>query len=236
MNAARRTDPLTRAEIARAALAMVDREGVDRFSMRRLAEELGVTTMAVYHHFENKAEILQAAADQVWIEVFATFEPLDDPVEMLVQGYLRARETFHRHRDVTPYAFASPTTEDAIHFAVLGVAEIYEAAGFTGRAAGDAYHVLATYTFGSALLHAERSLLDERIRRPVSDLADLAAGPLPEGTGETYASLREAMGNDPDLVRFERGLRTLVAALLALPGRTGSVDPPPEVVDAAADA
>ena len=53
MTTTKRTDPLSRAEIARAALAMVDRDGVDQFSMRRLAEELGVTAMAVYHHFEN---------------------------------------------------------------------------------------------------------------------------------------------------------------------------------------
>jgi AcrR family transcriptional regulator len=66
-SATKRTVPLTRAEIAQAALEMVDRDGVDRFSMRRLADSLGVTTMAVYHHFENKAEILQGAADQVWI-------------------------------------------------------------------------------------------------------------------------------------------------------------------------
>lgn len=218
----KRNEPLTRAEIARAALAMVDRDGVDRFSMRRLAEELGVTTMAVYHHFENKAEILQAAADQVWIEVFASFEDLEDPIERLVQGYLHARRTFARHRDVTPYAFASPTTEDAVHFAALGASEAYERAGFTGSAAGEAYNVLATYTFGSALLHAERSLLDQRIRRPVSDLAQIATEPLPEGDGEAYRSMREAMGNDPDLARFERGLRALLAGLLAT-----MADPPP---------
>jgi AcrR family transcriptional regulator len=214
----KRTDPLTRAEIARAALEMVDHDGVDRFSMRRLADSLGVTTMAVYHHFENKAEILQAAADQVWIEVFASFEALEDPVEVLVQGYLRARRIFHLHSDVTPYAFASPTTEDAIHFAALGTVDLYGAAGIRGRAIGDAYYILATYTFGSALLHAERTLLDRRIRRPVSDLAKLATQPLPDGGGEAYVSVREAMGNDPDLDRFEKGLRTIVAGLLSTSG------------------
>jgi AcrR family transcriptional regulator len=217
-SAAKRTDPLTRAEIAKAALEMVDRDGVDRFSMRRLADELGVTTMAVYHHFENKAEILQAAADQVWIEVFASFETEGDPVERI----------FHRHSDVTPYAFASPTTEDAIHFAALGIAEIYERAGFLGSSAGEAYAILSTYTFGSALLHADRTLLDRRIRLPVSDLADLATGPLPEGTGEAYGSVRDALGHDPDLVRFERGLRTLVHALLERTGLDGAGDGSPD--------
>jgi AcrR family transcriptional regulator len=223
-----RTDPLTRVEIARAALEMVDRDGVDRLSMRRLADELGVTPMAVYHHFDNKAEILQAAADQVWIEVFASFETEGDPVELIIQSYVQARRIFHRHSDVTPYAFASPTTEDAIHFAASGVAQIYERAGFLGSSAGEAYAILSTYTFGSALLHADRTLLDRRIRRPVSDLADLATGPLPEGTGEAYGSVRDALGHDPDLVRFERGLRTIVTALLERSGLDGTGDGSPD--------
>jgi len=158
----------------------------------------------------------------VWIEAFAAFDPQADPVEALIRGYLGARWAFHRHSDVTPYAFASPTTEDAVHFAALGIAQIFEQAGFVGRSAGEAYHVIATYTFGSAMLHAERTLLDRQIRRPVSDLADLAGGPLPEGTGEAYESVRDALGNDPDLVRFEKGLRAIVAGLLADAG----INPP----------
>jgi hypothetical protein len=74
------------------------------------------------------------------------------------------------------------------------------------------------------MLHAERTLLDRRIRRPVSDLADLAGGSLPEGTGEAYESVREALGHDPDLERFERGLRTLVAALLERAARSAASD------------
>ena len=106
-----RETALTKSEIARVALEMVDRDGVDKFSMRLLAEALGVTTMAVYHHFENKAEVLQAAADQVWIEIAMTVQRQDDPVEDIVQAMLTIRRTFQRHGDVTTFAFASPTAE-----------------------------------------------------------------------------------------------------------------------------
>lgn len=221
-SAAKRTDPLTRTEIARAALAMVDRDGVDRFSMRRLADELGVTPMAVYHHFENKAEVLQAAADQVWIEVVLETPTVEDPLEGILQGFLTARRVFHRHTDVTPYAFASPTTEDALHVVALAVAEQFERAGFAGQDAEVAYFVLATFTFGSGLLHAERTMLDRRIRGPVSDIAELADAPVADGTGATYEAVRAAMGRDPDAVRFERGLREVMAGLVE---RTGRRDP-----------
>ena len=214
MTTTKRTDPLTRAEIARAALAMVDRDGVDQFSMRRLARHLGVTAMAVYHHFENKAEILQAAADQVWIEAVTAIVVTDDPVETIIQGYLTTRRIFSAHADLTPFAFASPATEDAIHVMALGITSQFEAAGFRDADVGAAYFALATYTFGAGLIEAERSLLDRRIRVPVSDLAELAPASGPRRDRPAYDAVRDAMGDDADLVHFERGLRTIMAGLL----------------------
>ena len=214
--AAERTSPLSRGEIARAALELVDRDGIARFSMRRLAVDLGVTTMAVYHHFQNRSEILQAAADQVWIEVALAIEERPDPVEDLVQSMLVVRRAFQAHPDLTRYAFASPTTEDAVHLAALTVTERFERAGFRGADVGTAYQVLATYTLGSALLDAERRVLDREIRRPVSDLGDLAAAPptVARRSRKAYDSVRDAMEDDPDLVRFERGLREVTAGLV----------------------
>jgi AcrR family transcriptional regulator len=218
---AKRTDPLTRTEIAKAALQMVDRDGVENLSMRRLAQELGVTTMAVYHHFENKAEILQAAADQVWIEAVVAIPEVDDPVESVIQGFLTTRQVFHHHSDLTPYAFASPSTDDAIHVTAVGIADGFERMGFRGLEVGDAYFVLATYTFGSGVLHAERELLDRSIRQPVSDIGDLAPPHEPEDPRPSYVSVRDAMGRDPGLERFERGLRTIMAGLVARVGLRG---------------
>lgn len=218
---AKRTEPLTRTEIARAALQMVDRDGVENLSMRRLAQELGVTTMAVYHHFENKAEILQAAADQVWIEAVVAIPQVEDPVESVIQSFLVTRQVFHRHSDLTPYAFASPSTDDAVHVTALGIADGFERIGFRGTEVGDAYFVLATYTFGSGVLHAERELLDRSIRQPVSDIGDLATAALPVDSRASYASVRAAMGRDPHLVRFERGLRTIMAGLVERSGHRG---------------
>ena len=41
-------------------------EGVEALSMRRLAQELGISTMAIYSYFESKKALL----DGLWIEVF----------------------------------------------------------------------------------------------------------------------------------------------------------------------
>jgi AcrR family transcriptional regulator len=214
-----RTTPLTRAEIARAAVELVDRDGVARFSMRRLAEALGVTTMAVYHHFLNKAEVLQAAADQVWIEAALAVVPHDDPVEDLVQSMLTIRRTFQTHVEITPYAFASPTTEEAVHVTAVAIVERFERVGFRGEQVAHAYQALGTYTLGSAAIQAERTILDRAIRKPVSDLADFAPESMSDldaaKDDDAYRAVREVLQDDVDLVHFERGLRDILAGLMA---------------------
>lgn len=57
---------LTRDGIVRAALRLVTEEGLAKLTMRRLGTELGVEGMALYHHFRNKDELLQALAESVF--------------------------------------------------------------------------------------------------------------------------------------------------------------------------
>lgn len=45
-----------------AAVTLLDRDGIESFTMRALAEQLGVATMAVYSYFKGKDEIHDAVA------------------------------------------------------------------------------------------------------------------------------------------------------------------------------
>jgi AcrR family transcriptional regulator len=56
---------LTTRRIAVAALAVADEEGVNGFTMRAVAERLGVTPMALYHHVEDKAALVALLVDEV---------------------------------------------------------------------------------------------------------------------------------------------------------------------------
>ena len=47
------------------AIALADAEGLDALTIRRLAQELGVTPMALYWHFRNKEELLAGAGRPV---------------------------------------------------------------------------------------------------------------------------------------------------------------------------
>jgi AcrR family transcriptional regulator len=55
---------LSRQRIVQAAIALLDAEGEQGFSMRRLAAELGVTPMSVYWYVDNKGELLELALDE----------------------------------------------------------------------------------------------------------------------------------------------------------------------------
>lgn len=62
-------EPLSRERVLRAALTLADRDGIERFSMRRLASELGVEAMSLYHYYPSKDEILAAMLDAVYREI-----------------------------------------------------------------------------------------------------------------------------------------------------------------------
>ena len=53
---------LTRERIEIEALALIDADGIDAFSTRKLGARLGCEAMSIYHHFPSKAHILDALA------------------------------------------------------------------------------------------------------------------------------------------------------------------------------
>jgi AcrR family transcriptional regulator len=60
---------LSREPIVAAALALVERDGWEALSMRRLAVELDVWPMAIYRHFSDKEDLLAAVSDAAAAEI-----------------------------------------------------------------------------------------------------------------------------------------------------------------------
>ncbi|MDQ2678696.1 MAG: TetR/AcrR family transcriptional regulator C-terminal domain-containing protein [Actinomycetota bacterium] len=67
--------PLNRARIARAALELIDAEGLEKLTMRRLAGRLDVEAMSLYHHVGDKSDLLVAVADVVLDEIAGSTDP-----------------------------------------------------------------------------------------------------------------------------------------------------------------
>ena len=91
--------PLTRDAIIEAALHVLDRDGLDGLSMRRVAEELGTGAASLYWHVRNKGELLQLLTERLAGEIEL---PRPDPSrwqEQLKDLGRQMRAGAHRHRD-----------------------------------------------------------------------------------------------------------------------------------------
>jgi AcrR family transcriptional regulator len=94
-------EPLTRERIAAAALKFIDDQGMEALSMRRLGKVLKVEAMALYHHFANKGELLDAVLERLADEVELPPRGAMPPMERLRCFARSHRQMALRH----PHAF-----------------------------------------------------------------------------------------------------------------------------------
>ncbi|MFB8354209.1 TetR/AcrR family transcriptional regulator [Streptomyces niveus] len=88
---------LTADRILTTALALVDEQGLDALSMRRLARELGVDPMSIYHHLPNKAAVVSGLVELVFSRPLLPQAPPDDWAEQ-VRAWVNAyRDLTRRH-------------------------------------------------------------------------------------------------------------------------------------------
>ena len=80
---------LSKQSVVDRGLALADASGLDKLTIRRLAQDLGVTPMALYWHFRSKEELLVALADQVWSEINADVDPAQ-PWSRQLRGLLES--------------------------------------------------------------------------------------------------------------------------------------------------
>jgi AcrR family transcriptional regulator len=142
--------PLTSERVLQAAVALADREGVGSLSMRRLARELGVEAMSLYHHVPGKQALLDGMVDLVFGEIELPAADGDWKAAMRRRA-VSAREVLARH----PWAIAlmesrrTPGPANLRHHdAVLGC---LRRAGFPVALTAHAYSILDAYIYGFAL-------------------------------------------------------------------------------------
>ncbi|WP_130011505.1 TetR/AcrR family transcriptional regulator [Serinicoccus sediminis] len=99
----RTREPLTRARVLAAAMAVADADGVPALTMRRLAGDLGVEAMSLYHHVRGKDALLDGLVEAVVAEIEAAAgeaggaAPGDDWRAVLRRRFLAARSVVVRH-------------------------------------------------------------------------------------------------------------------------------------------
>lgn len=140
--------PLSRTRVLQAAVALADSGGLEVFSMRGLAQELGVVPMALYKHVANKDELLDGMVDIVFSEI----EPPTDPDwrSAMRRRAISTREALERHGwalGMMESRHPGPANLRN-HNAVMGC---LREAGFPFKLAIHAYSVQDAYVYGFAL-------------------------------------------------------------------------------------
>lgn len=96
---------LTPERISQAALRLIDQDGLDDLSMRKLAAALGVTQGAIYHYYADKNALLHALLERVFEEVELpdlSGQSWQERLRILVQCY---RQVALGHPHFVPYLF-----------------------------------------------------------------------------------------------------------------------------------
>jgi len=109
---------LTRGQIVERALEIGDREGLDAVSVRRVAAELGVTSMALYRHVKDKNDLFSAMLDAVMADVDLTVGILptmtwQDQVRRLLRNAAEAH-TAHPVNLPLQIAYQGPLTPSIV--------------------------------------------------------------------------------------------------------------------------
>ncbi len=141
---------LSRERVLEAAIAHADAAGLEAFTMRQLAEMLGVAPMALYRHVANKDDLVDAMVDVVFSEIGVPSGG-DDWKSSMRQRAVAVRDALTRHRWAIGLmeARTSPGPANLRHHdAVLGR---LRAAGFSVEMAAHAYSLLDSYIYGFAL-------------------------------------------------------------------------------------
>ena len=206
---------LTREEIIKEALALLDEHGPGALSMRRLADRLGVAPNALYYRVRGKADLVDGLIDQVYAGLDLEPDPSGDWSQQLTTLSQSIRAHLLAHPAVVPYALQQPGLGP--HSLRLGEAiyDILRPAGFSDQAVVGTVYALLTYILGFVALEVPRAgtdpqTSDEFVRRMWAFFAALPPGEFPH-TVELAPLLARISTDD----QFQFGIRTFLAGLQA---------------------
>ena len=194
------------------ALRLLDEVGIDKLSTRKLAERLGVQQPALYWHFRNKSELLDAINSEMLLRFHSDRlpKPGQDWVAFTLANARSIRKTLLSVRDGA--RLTAGTRPSIAEFAdVEKVLQLYVDSGFSAREAFEIAICVTRYVVGYVLEEQgerERQQIDQNA--PKTDFGtELAPFPLLAKALETF---HEAGTVNTEEV-FESGLKCLIAGM-----------------------
>ena len=205
---------LSRDRIIQAAIDLIEREGVDGLSMRRVSAGLGVAVMSLYNHVPNKAALLDGVAAQI----LGGLHVADDPdahwterARALIRAYRKIAHDYPRCTSlVLTRRIDAPSGLRPVEHALA----VAEQAGFDGETAVRIMRALLAYAMGAQAREiGVAKMLDNR---PEEAYARLDPAEFPH----VLAVQDKLLSHDPE-TDFEFGLDLLIGSLDRLPRGTG---------------
>ncbi len=209
---------LSKAAVIDRALALADAEGLDGLTIRRLAQRLGVTPMAIYWHFRSKELLLAGLAERIWAEIDTEVDPAADwpdqlrgLLESLVR-VLRAHPSASRLLQIGKWLDSQPALQ-----ATEVTLEVLRRGGFDPRHASEVARsalwtglmlVMSTPGFDPALTDEERT---EKQRRSKVQLALLPPDRYPR-TVEAAVPMTACADEDQEF-HYRFGIELFVAGV-----------------------
>jgi AcrR family transcriptional regulator len=213
-----RRDPLTRARVIEAALAIMDAEGLEAVTMRRIGRELGVEAMSLYNHVRDKEDILDGISEAVMSKFqipTPTGEWLPDARAMAMEW----RRLLGLHPGVMQLLAErhKPLEGMAAYIPMDAALEALSGAGLSSREVAQAFNALGGYIMGFVMM--EQGLMpghephDHAIQHEALVEAFREAGLT--RLGECFQYFAEC----PTDEQFEFGLDLMLAGLASRAGR-----------------
>jgi len=206
--------PLNRQRVLQAALRLVDQEGLESLSMRRLGQELGVGATALYNHVADKAALLDGLVETVLGEVL--LPPGDDAADWMaaIRSICRSlRQVAHRHPNLVPLIAGRPFNSPGALRPVEVMFQVLCRAGFEEKLVVEAQRALSGFVLGYVQMELGGAIFRPPEMRTDNHPIDIRR--LPE------AEFPRIRGFAPHLVHyysddaFERGLDVIFAGLRA---------------------
>jgi TetR/AcrR family transcriptional regulator, tetracycline repressor protein len=173
---------LSRESVLIAARRIADIEGVNRLTMRRLANELGVMPNALYSYFPHKEALLDALIDDLLGDIDSGDPDEGDWRDGLMKVMDSSRRLLLAHPQLVSVFLARPGLgPNAIRLGEITFT-LLRRGGLDGDRAVEAFRILLIYSLGFAAFQAPRLNADspERTQRVESTFANLAEDTYPE--------------------------------------------------------
>lgn len=213
----RAREPLSRERIVEAAIRILDRDGLDAVSTRKIADDLGTGSASLYAHVASRDELLELMVDKIAGEIDVP-EPDPDRWQDQLRVYARrAQQVWAAHADIVRASLATIPTGPGRLRVVEGLLAIMRAAGFSDQMAVWGVDRLQIYidadTYESWLYTAKiKQGLD--VDEYVGSIREYY-GKLPADRFPTVVGMAGTIATDGDQ-RFEFGLELIIAGLAAL--------------------